>query len=521
MVVSLEVIGLSLSTIFLATIVYILLNNLRNPSRSRLPFPPGPKPWPIIGNLPHLGPVPHHSLAQMARKYGPFMHLRLGYVHVVVAASANVAANFLKIHDANFSSRPPNSGAKYIAYNYQDLVFAPYGPKWRMLRKICSVHLFSAKALDDFRHVRQQEVAVLIRALMKSGSTAFNLGQLLTVCATNALSRVLLGQRVFSDGSGDKKSDEFKEMVVEMMVLAGVFNIGDFVPALEWLDLQGVASKMKTLHKKFDRFLSKCIEDHKVMIKNGEMAGTGTSKHMDLLSTLIELKENADGEGGKLTDTHIKALLLNLFTAGTDTSASTVEWAIAELIRHPKILAKSLEELDTVVGKDRLVAESDLSQLPYLQAIIKETFRLHPSTPLSLPRMATEDCEIDGYFIPKNTTLLVNVWAISRDPAIWTNPLEFQPERFLPGSEKAHVDIKGNDFEVIPFGAGRRICVGMSLGIRMVSFLTASLVHAFDWVLADGQMAEKLNMEEAYGLTLQRKVPLMVHPQPRLAPHAY
>ncbi|KAF5175949.1 Flavonoid 3'-monooxygenase [Thalictrum thalictroides] len=346
-----------LSTIFLAsTIVYIFLN-LHTQGGRRLPFPPGPKPWPIIGNLPHLGPVPHHSLAEMARKYGPFMHLRLGYVHVVVAASANVAAKFLKIHDANFSSRPPNAGAKYIAYNYQDLVFAPYGPMWRMLRKICSVHLFSSKALDDFRHVRKQEVAVLTGELMKSGSTTpVNLGQLLTVCATNALSRVLLGQRVFSsDGSGDKKSNEFKEMVVEMMVLAGTFNIGDFVPALEWLDLQGVVSKMKTLHKRFDGFLSKCIEDHNVMIKNcGEI---GHGKHMDLLSTLIELKENGDGEGGQLTDTHIKALLLNLFTAGTDTSSSTVEWAIAELIRHPKILAKALEELDTVVGKERLLAE--------------------------------------------------------------------------------------------------------------------------------------------------------------------
>lgn len=466
-----------------------------------------------------MGPIPHHALASLARVYGPLMHLRLGSVHVVVAASASVAAQFLKIHDINFSNRPPNSGAKYVAYNYQDLVFAPYGPKWRMLRKICAVHLFSSKALDDFCHVRQEEVAVLTGALVKSGPAPVNLGQLLTVCTTNALSRVMLGIKVFSDGSGDKSSDDFKQMVVELMVLAGVFNIGDFIPSLEWLDLQGVASKLKKLHKRFDDFLGKCIEDHNTKIKSGELGGAG--KHMDLLSTLIKLKENADGEDGQLTDTNIKALLLNLFTAGTDTSSSTVEWAIAELIRHPKILAKALAELDSVVGKDRLVTESDLNQLPYLQAIIKETFRLHPSTPLSLPRMATEDCEINGYFIPKNSTLLVNVWAISRDPDAWPEPLEFQPERFLPGSEQAHIDIKGNDFEVIPFGAGRRICAGMSLGIRMVSFLTATLVHSFDLILPDAQIAEKLNMEEAYGLTLQRKVPLMVHPSPRLPLHVY
>ncbi|XWS60453.1 hypothetical protein CRYUN_Cryun07bG0037700 [Craigia yunnanensis] len=502
-----------LYSILSAVFLYFVFVTLRK--RHRLPLPPGPKPWPIIGNLPHMGAVPHHSLAALAKVYGPLMYLRLGFVDVVVAASASVAAQFLKVHDFNFSSRPPNAGAKYVAYNYQDLVFAPYGPRWRMLRKISSVHLFSGKALDDFRHVRQEETRVLARALI-SAKTKVNLGQLLNVCTVNALGRVMLGQRVFGDGSGgaDQQADEFKSMVVELMVLAGVFNIGDFVPALEWLDLQGVQAKMKKLHKRFDRFLSGILEEHKLK------AGDGSGKHTDLLSTLISLGD-ADCEGGKLTDTEIKALLLNMFTAGTDTSSSTVEWAIAELIRHPKILAQVRKELDSVVGRDRLVSDLDLPHLTYFQAVIKETFRLHPSTPLSLPRMASESCEINGYHIPKGATLLVNVWAIARDPNEWKDPLEFQPERFLPGGERPNADVRGNDFEVIPFGAGRRICAGMSLGLRMVQLLAATLVHAFDWELADGLMPEKLNMEEAFGLTLQRAAPLMVHPRPRLSQHAY
>ncbi len=396
-------------------------------------------------------------------------------------------------------------------------MFAPYGPRWRMLRKICSIHLFSGKALDDFRHVRQEEISVLTRALSRAGQKPVKLGQLLNVCTTNALGRVMLGRRVFGDGSGgeDAKADEFKEMVVELMVLAGVFNIGDFVPALEWLDLQGVASKMKKLHAKFDAFLGAIVEEHKIS------GSHGPDRHVDLLTTLLSLKDNADGEGGKLTDVEIKALLLNLFTAGTDTSSSTVEWAIAELIRHPKMMAQAQEELDAVVGRDRLVTELDLAQLTYLQALIKETFRLHPSTPLSLPRMAAESCEINGYHIPKNATLLVNVWAIARDPEAWEEPLEFRPGRFLPGGERPTADLRGNDFEVIPFGAGRRICAGMNLGLRMVHLLTATLIHAFDWELPEGQVPEKLNMDEAYGLTLQRAAPLMVHPRPRLSPQAY
>lgn len=505
-----------LYSILSAVFLYFVFITSRK--RRRLPLPPGPKPWPIIGNLPHMSPVPHQGLAAMAKVYGPLMHLRLGFVDVVVAASASMAAQFLKVHDSNFSSRPPNAGAKYVAYNYQDLVFAPYGPRWRLLRKMSSLHLFSGKALDDFRQIREEEIRVLVRALA-SAKTKVNLGQLLNVCTVNALGQVMMGKRVFGDGSGgaDPEADEFKSMVVELMQLAGVFNIGDFIPALEWLDLQGVQAKMKKLHNKFDRFLSAILEEHKTKARQSN----GQVKHKDFLSTLISL-ENVDGaEGGKLSDTEIKALLLNMFTAGTDTSSSTVEWAMAELIRHPNIMAQVRKELDSVVGRDRLVSDLDLPNLTYFQAVIKETFRLHPSTPLSLPRMASDSCDINGYHIPKGATLLVNVWAISRDPNEWNNPLEFRPERFLPGGERPNADVRGNDFEVIPFGAGRRICAGMSLGLRMVQLLTATLAHAFEWELADGLMPEKLDMEEAYGLTLQRAAPLMVHPRPRLSKHAY
>ncbi|CAN1312232.1 Flavonoid 3'-monooxygenase [Linum perenne] len=477
-----------ISGLLLATVIYLLLTKLLRSGSTRNPLPPGPTPWPIVGNLPHLGAIPHHSIAALARKYGPLMYLRLGFVDVVVAASASVAAQFLKVHDANFADRPPTSGGKYIAYNYHDMVFAPYGPRWRLLRKVSAVHL--------------EEVAGLTQVLASGRHAPVILGQFLNLCTANALGKVLVGKRVFGDitGGADPKADEFKSMVVELMVLAGVFNIGDFVPALEWLDLQGVASKMKKLHLRFDSFLSQLLEEH------GKTAHDVSSKgHVDFLSTLIGLTY----------------LMQNMFTAGTDTSSSTVEWAIAELIRSPKIMAQLQSELDSVVGRDRLVTELDLPKLPYLQAVIKETFRLHPSTPLSLPRIAAESCEINGRHIPKGATLLVNVWAIARDPDVWSDPLRFDPGRFLPGGEKPGVDVKGSDFELIPFGAGRRICAGLSLGLRMVQLMTASLVHAFDWELADGLKPGNLNMDEAYGLTLQRAEPLNVKPMPRLSAQVY
>lgn len=433
-----------------------------------------------------------------------------------------MAARFLRGHDANFGDRPPNSGAEHVAYNYRDLVFAPYGARWRALRKLLALHLFSAKAIDALRGVRELEVALMVKGLRVSSSAPAGVavGQEANVCATNALARAAVGRRVFfSGGGGGADSREFKEMVVELMQLAGVFNLGDFIPALRWLDPQGVVAKMKKLHRRYDDMMNGFIKERD--------AGAGAEQGKDLLSVMLgKMRElggddNNGGEEGEFTEVDIKALLLNLFTAGTDTTSSTVEWALAELIRHPDVLRQLQQELDAVVGKDRLVSESDLPRLAFLAAVIKETFRLHPSTPLSLPRLAAEECEVDGYRIPKGTTLLVNVWAIARDPASWADPLEFRPARFLPGGSHEGVDVKGGDYELIPFGAGRRICAGLSWGLRMVTLMTATLVHGFDWALVNGMTPDKLDMEEAYGLTLQRAVPLMVQPVPRLLPSAY
>ncbi|XP_031489382.1 flavonoid 3'-monooxygenase-like [Nymphaea colorata] len=478
-------------------------------------LPPGPTGWPLIGSLLALGAMPHHSIAELAKRYGPILSLRLGTTTVVATCSASAAREFLKHNDANFLSRPLNAAAKHMAYDSHDMVWADYGPKWRSLRKICAVHLFSNNVLDEFRHVREKEVEILAALLARDGKAgkSVEVGEALSVCMTNALGKVLIGRRVLE---GEEDAGEFRGMVLEVMQLAGVFNIGDFVPSLDWMDLMGVAKKMKALHRRLDGFLQRIVDEH--------TCSSGARGQGDVLSVLLRLKDDPVGLDGldvKLTDTDIKALLFDLFTAGTDTSTSTVEWAIAELIRQPCIQKKVQAELDSVVGRDRLVKESDIPNLTYLQAIVKETFRLHPATPLSLPHIASESCQVAGYHIPKGARLLVNVWAISRDPSIWTDPLEFQPERFMPGSKYEHIDVRGNDFEVIPFGAGRRICPGMSMGIRMVQLMVAALVHGFGWELPAGQLPEKLNMDEAYGITLQRAVPLKIHPKPRLAPSAY
>uniref|UniRef100_A0A2P2J9B8 flavonoid 3',5'-hydroxylase n=1 Tax=Rhizophora mucronata TaxID=61149 RepID=A0A2P2J9B8_RHIMU len=478
---------------------------LEKPTR---PLPPGPKGWPVVGALPLLGNMPHVALAKMAKEYGPIMYLKIGTCDMVVASNPDAARALLKTLDLNFSNRPPNAGATHLAYNAQDMVFADYGPRWKLLRKLSNLHFLGAKALEDWAHARVTEVGHMINALCNASQKGEQVvvGEMLVYAVANMISQVILSRRMFvTKGS---ELNEFKDMVVELMTTAGYFNIGDFIPSIAWMDLQGIVRGMKKLHRRFDVLLTKVMEEHKATAHQRK-------DKPDFLDVLMAKQDDSEGEGLSLTN--IKAILLNFFTAGTDTSTSIIEWALSEMLKNPAILKRAHEEMDQVIGKNRRLEESDIPKLPYLQAICKETFRKHPSTPLNLPRVASEACEVNGYHIPKNTRLSVNIWAIGRDPSVWENPLDFTPERFLT-EKNSKTDPRGNDFELIPFGAGRRICAGTRMGIVIVEYVLGTLVHSFDWKLPNGV---ELNMDETFGLALQKAVPLSAMVTPRLSPSVY
>lgn len=201
----------------------------------------------------------------------------------------------------------------------------------------------------------------------------------------------------------------------------------------------------------------------------------------------------------------------DFFTAGTDTTSSTLEWAMTELLRNPEKMAKAQVELEQVLGKNKVVGEFDISKLPYLQAIVKETLRMHPPTVFLLPRKANNDVELYGYVVPKNAQVFVNVWAISRDPNHWENPNSFSPERFI----EHEIDMKGQDFGLIPFGAGRRICPGDMLAFRMLNLMLGSLLHGFNWKVGDGISPQDLDMTDKFGITIQKAIPLRALPIPK------
>ncbi|XP_034688483.1 flavonoid 3',5'-hydroxylase 2-like [Vitis riparia] len=484
---------------------FFIRSLLPKPSRK---LPPGPRGWPLLGALPLLGNMPHVALAKMAKRYGPVMFLKMGTNSMVVASTPEAARAFLKTLDINFSNRPPNAGATLLAYHAQDMVFADYGARWKLLRKLSNLHMLGGKALEDWSQVRAVELGHMLRAMLELSQRAepVVVPEMLTFSMANMIGQVILSRRVFETKGSE--SNEFKDMVVELMTTAGYFNIGDFIPSIAWLDIQGIQRGMKHLHRKFDRLLTKMMEEHTASAH--ERKG-----NPDFLDVIMANQENSTGE--KITITNIKALLLNLFTAGTDTSSSVIEWSLAEMLKNPSILKRAHEEMDQVIGRSRRLVESDLPKLPYLQAICKESFRKHPSTPLNLPRVSTQACEVNGYYIPENTRLSVNIWAIGRDPDVWESPEEFRPERFLSGRNEK-IDPRGNDFELIPFGAGRRICAGTRMGIVLVEYILGTLVHSFDWKMPDGV---EINMDEAFGLALQKAVSLSAMVTPRLHQSAY
>lgn len=309
----------------------------------------------------------------------------------------------------------------------------------------------------------------------------------------------LISSTIFSIDIVDPEfnsAQEFKDLVWRIMEDAGKVNLSDYFPVLRRFDLQGLKKHIKPsyqrLHEIFDEMIDKRME------KRGL---DPTKRDNDFLDVLLDHCE----EGSEFTRQNVKPLLVDLFIAGSDTSAITTEWAMAELLCNPKALQKTKQELLNVIGTERGMKESDIDQLPYLQAVVKETFRLHPAVPLLLPYKARNDVEVCGYTIPKGTQVLVNAWGMARDPNYWKDALAFTPERFL----NSGVDFKGRDLEFIPFGAGRRICPGLPLGTRMIHLMLGCLIHSFEWKLPNG---EKLDMEEQFGVTLKKAKPLFAIP---------
>ncbi|KAK8527110.1 hypothetical protein V6N12_054335 [Hibiscus sabdariffa] len=464
-------------------------------------LPPAPWKLPLIGHLHHLlFCLPYRRLAELAERHGPVMHLQLGELSHVVVSSPEFAKEVMKTHDLNFANRPFLLVPEIIWYNFSDIAFSPYGASWRQLRKVCTLELLSTKRVQSFRSIREEHVSSFIRSIFSMTGSEINIGEML-----RNLSYSITLSSVF--GTRCKQHETFISTVTKVLKLFHGFSIADLYPSVKLLPvITGMRAKLKRFHHDLDGMLESIIEEHRVRNTNPKNDDDVTE---DLVDVLLKLQSHGDFEFPLTTD-NIKAVVLDILIGGTETSSATVEWAMSEMIKSPRILEKAQAEVRQVYRITGDVNESKLHELKYLKLVIKETLRLHPPAPLLLPRENSERCEINGYEIPAKTKVIVNAWAIGRDSNHWNEAERFNPERFTDST----VDYKGANFELIPFGAGRRMCPGMSYALSVVELPLAQLLYHFDWKVPNGMKNEDLDMSEAVGVTVARKRDLHLIPAP-------
>ncbi|OAY50619.1 cytochrome P450 83B1 [Manihot esculenta] len=482
-------------TLLLLALPFLLAFLLRKLKTKRnLHLPPGPEGLPFIGNLHQFDSLnPHSYLWQLSQKHGPVMSLRLGFVPILVVSSAKMAEAVMKTHDLIFCSRPALVGQQWLSYNGLDLAFSPYNAYWREIRKICMVYLFNSNRVQSFRPIREFELSHMLEKISKSAvaSKPVNLSEAMMSLTSTIICRIAFGKRYEEDGVGRSR---FQELLKETQALFTCFFVADYFPFLGFIDkFTGLLHRLEKNFREFDVFYEQIIQEH---------LDPSRSKpaEEDILDILLQLWKDPSFKVD-LTFDNIKAVLMNVFVGGTDTSAATVVWAMTLLMKNPMAMKKAQEEVRKLVGRKDFVEEADCQQLPYLKAVIKETMRLQPTAPLLVPRESTEDCVLDGYDIAAKTVVYVNAWAIGRDPEIWENPEEFNPERFINST----IDLKGQDFELTPFGAGRRICPGIFMGLATVEVSLANLLHKFDWEMPVGMKKEDLDMDAQPGLAMHKK----------------
>nr|UVC58033.1 CYP706V2 protein [Isodon rubescens] len=480
-----------------------ILQKMFNPRATKDVLPPGPRGLPIVGNLPFLRRDLHRQLAELAAEYGPIYKLRLGSKIITVVSSADLTKEVVRDHDAVMANRQITAFSRIITYGLKDIAWSPYGQEWRDRRKIFVREMQSNTNLNASYNLRKDEVRKAIRDIHAQIGTPVHIFELVQKIDINLLINLIWGSRIQGQRR-DKMISELVLLVSEMLRLLVKPNVSDFFPVLARFDLQGVARDTTAIVKKVEAIMEDAI-DERIKKPHAKKVEEGRK---DFLQTLVDLMQDESNQQS-LDMIQIKAMLINILLGGTTTTATTVEWTITELIRNPSVMKKVQQELDEVVGVNDIVEESHATKLVYLDAVLKESLRVHPIGPLLTPKRPSQSCTVGGYTIPKDSTVFVNAYSIHRDPAGWDNPLEFRPERFFDGK----CDFNGNNFNYVPFGSGRRICAGLPLAERMVKYITATLLHSFEWRLPVG---EELDMSDHLTASLRKRIPLAALPVPRL-----
>nr|QWK52370.1 cytochrome P450 71B31 [Isatis tinctoria] len=488
--------------LFISLLVLILFKRIL-PSERKLP--PGPTGLPIIGNLHQLGGLLHSTLHKLSLEHGPVMLLRFGVVPMVVFSSKEAAKEVLKTHDLETCNRPKLVATGLFTHNFKDIGFTQYGEDWREMKKLVGLELFSPQKHKSFRYVREEEGDLLVKEISKSAQTQalVDLRKALYSFTAGIIFRVAFGQNFHNRDFINMDRVEVLVQESETNVCALAFT-DCFPTGLGWLvdRISGQHWRMNKAFSKLTNFFQHVLDEH---MKVGQ-----PQDHSDLVSAMLDMINRPTKLGSfKVTSDHLKAMMTDVVLAGVNAGVTTMIWTMTELTRHPRVMKKLQEEIRSTLGFNKeKITEEDLEKVEYMKLVIKESFRLHPPAPLLLPRQTMSDIEIQGYYIPKNAMIKINTYTIGRDPKCWTNPNEFIPERF----SNTCINYKGQHFELLPFGAGRRSCPGMALGTTILELGLLNILYFFDWSMPNGMTIEDIDLEEAGDLNIAKKVPLELVP---------
>ncbi|XP_047328120.1 cytochrome P450 CYP82D47-like [Impatiens glandulifera] len=512
---------------FLNGHLFPILNVGAHPTLKKPPEPSGA--WPVLGHLRLLrGPKPFHiTLSEMADKYGPIFSIRLGLRRAIVVSNWELAKELSTTHDLAVASRPQMLAAKYLGYNYAMFAFSPYGSYWREIRKFVSLELLSARRLNLLEHIRVSETRASIQRLYKlwadkrddftlnthTSGVLVEMRRWISDLTTNVIFMMIFGKRYSGDDLDKEEARKCQMIFKKFTYLFGANVMGDMIPWLRWLDIGSHEKSMKETSKEYDNLLRQWLEEHHDRQMDSKAQGKGVEQ--DFMDVMISMLKDANIDGYD-ADTINKATCSILNIGGAESTASMITWTICLLMNHHHVLRKVEEELDIFVGKGRIVEESDIPNLVYLQAVIKEALRLYPPSPLGGPREVTQDCVVGGYHVAAGTRLFFNVWKLQRDPKIWSEPLEFQPDRFM--TTHKNLDVRGRNFELIPFGSGRRVCPGINFGMQMGHLVVASLLQSFQ---ISNPNNEPTDMTVIEGLTISKATPLEIIITPKLSNNLY
>ncbi|XP_051140210.1 cytochrome P450 CYP82D47-like isoform X2 [Andrographis paniculata] len=480
----------------------------------------------ILGHL-HLmsdgAKPPHLNLADVADQQGPLFAIRLGARQVVVVSSWKIAKELFTTCDMAVSSRPKIRAFEHLSYNFAMVAFSPYGEYWRELRKIVNAELLASRRIQQLSHAIIPAIAQSIREIYSrwaeqnddvSGQVLVDMKKWFSELNLTVILTAVFGKtfRAGESGAGEAEMRRCRAVIREYFHLAGVFAPADALPWLRWLDLGGIEKRMKTTAAELDGIMEELLSEHRRKGFSGEYTP------QDFMDVMLSTVRSSNTLTDKFDEnTVVKSTCLAMLLGGADTSSVMLTWALSLLLNNRHVLTRAQQELDSQVGRNRRVTESDIPNLVYLQAIIKETLRLYPAAPLGAPREFTEDCDIGEYHIPKGTWLMVNIWKLQRDPDVWVDDVsQFKPERFL--TTHMNVDVRGKDFKLMPFGGGRRICPGPNLALHMLHLVLANLLHAFEIRMV---CDDAVDMTESIGLTNLKATPLEVLVSPRLSSTLY